>query len=409
MKHTIALKLIVLLFAFWGMKSAKAIQSETCYASFTEFAYNAPLLNRDLMAEVLLPQWSIVSVIPPSPEPAFPGLSFIAAQRTIQGRTEIWIRHGLPHSASQSSLDFAIYTPELGNWHTVSSQVADSGVSVTELFVSSDHRIWGKTDWSNWNTGPLPVSLPVMALFNEETNRFEFARGVPVIAVDQTSNTDNYSEIIYGGSNFFWIFNLDSQIYRYDLFQYEAEAVGALASFVTDTTRGTDGMIFLEIFSSPLTEPPYRVRDDTLLRLDPDNLALDAVTVPTEVTSWPIYNGLLTDHANNLWLGSTGYRTAMGDWVLVHDDPHAFLELVDSGGFSYLWQPAQLIYQTSDGRLWFNRFLDTGGWGEGLAWYDPESDMGCLITNQYTNLVEDDDGDIWLATGGFLYIYSLTP
>jgi hypothetical protein len=102
-------------------------------------------------------------------------------------------------------------------------------------------------------------------------------------------------------------------------------------------------------------------------------------------------------------LGATGYRETDGQWVLIHEEAAAFLERVDGGGYSYVWGPAILIKQSSDGRLWYTRYQDTSGWVDGTAWFDPDTQTGCQFTNRFGSVVEDNEARIWFVADGILY------
>ena len=120
---------------------------------------------------------------------------------------------------------------------------------------------------------------------------------------------------------------------------------------------------------------------------------------------WPAFNGLMVDDVGRLRLGSIGYLDTQQNWKLLHPDPEEYFR----NRVSYVWAPAALMLESSDGILWFGKYLDTGGQGEGTAWYDPETNEGCLFTNIPATVIEDENRQLWLVADGGLYRYSLNP
>ena len=66
------------------------------------------------------------------------------------------------------------------------------------------------------------------------------------------------------------------------------------------------------------------------------------------------------------------------------------------------------MFESSDGRLWFSKYLDAPHLGEGTGWLNPQINAGCLITTRPTTLVEDDDQQLWIAVEGVLYSSDLS-
>jgi hypothetical protein len=86
-----------------------------------------------------------------------------------------------------------------------------------------------------------------------------------------------------------------------------------------------------------------------------------------------------------------------GSWHLIHPYPE---QAFDHAG-DYLWVPPSLLMESSDGKLWYNRYMD--GQGDGTAWYDPKTGEGCLFADYPSTLIEDSKQQLWMAAGGKLY------
>jgi hypothetical protein len=113
---------------------------------------------------------------------------------------------------------------------------------------------------------------------------------------------------------------------------------------------------------------------------------------------------MLVDHRGRLWLGAMGYMETDGSLYLLHPDAPMVWE--NRSEFLY-WSPPTLLLESSNGLLWYSEYHDMSLLGEGTAWYDPETGEGCLFTNVASNVVEDEDKQLWMVADGKLYRYPL--
>jgi hypothetical protein len=107
-------------------------------------------------------------------------------------------------------------------------------------------------------------------------------------------------------------------------------------------------------------------------------------------------------------MGVMGWRTALGKWVKFNPYMNEYMLMNEIQGLSRFYLPPRIVYESSDGRLWF--ILDrTEEWKtlrSGIAWYDPNTNEGCWFTTDGFNIVEDDNDQLWILTGKDLYSYS---
>jgi hypothetical protein len=120
--------------------------------------------------------------------------------------------------------------------------------------------------------------------------------------------------------------------------------------------------------------------------------------------TWPIFTGMLVDHRDRLWLGAIGYREPNSEWKLIHPDPQEYFR---HAGDIY-WAPPSLMLESSNGILWYKKFLDDTR-ASGTAWYDPQTGDGCMFTNLAVNIIEDSEQQLWLVADGKLYKAPLNP
>jgi len=368
--------------------------SEECIQSFDTFAYRAAL-DTSLKSTRLLPAWQIEAVIP-FPESERNHSSFIYPQitRYVTGQQEVWLI--LVNTV-------AIYRPKTQDWEMVSRQIENTDFVVDALFVTQDQTVWGKPGWNPAEEHPNTEGMPVLSKFNETARRFEVVRGMLDLPFVTERNYYRLTEIVLDNQNIFWIFAEDDGIYRYDPSIKIVEKRQDMPDLqIVDAALSTDGSIYFQVHGWS-EEAPFQLLENTLFQFSPGTNTITPVNMPDG--QWPIFSGLLVDHRGRLWLGSIGYRDTDGIWHLVHPHPEEYFDHLGD----YMWSPATLIFESSDGVLWYRRYLDSSGWAEGIAWYDPKTEEGCLLTNQYTNIVEDSEQQLWIAADGKLYRHPVNP
>lgn len=117
---------------------------------------------------------------------------------------------------------------------------------------------------------------------------------------------------------------------------------------------------------------------------------------------WPNFTNQLVDSSNRLWLDAVGLYND-GEWELLF--PHPIIYFLRSKILSPYGSPsANIIMESSDGRLWFYRAYESPKYPQGTAWYDPNTGKGCwFTTNIFTNIAEDGNQNLWLILDGQLY------
>jgi hypothetical protein len=385
---------------------SKVVQSSVlCIASFADFAYRAPLNNRDYMSQVHLPAWEAVSQVPIL-ETSSASYPFMLPQivRLTESGQEIWVRvTEIPVGATSSDY-FAVFNINLSTWRIIPALIETNGPSASDLFLVQN-QIIARTDWASRRGSEfsLDQTIPVIARFDDSINRFYYISEAPEINIIAGHPESSPVLITAASPDSLYIFNANEHIMRYvpaeNEFTQLPRADESMLPVVSATTFGQNRLVY-EVYSSPLTAPYFRLHENVLFEMD---LVTDQIRTIESPANWPIHSRILFDISGRLWLGATGYRETDGQWVLIHEEAAAFLERVDGGGYSYVWGPAILIKQSSDGRLWYTRYQDTSGWVDGTAWFDPDTQTGCQFTNRFGSVVEDNEARIWFVADGILY------
>lgn len=402
---------VILLFGFCTNDSIAQTRTSVpldreCYQSFEDFAYWGPLNVLEESEALPLPPWEVVGSLPSQLVEEFAiDLKTVEITRLGNGKREIWLspKYQGAHVAGY----WVIYRPESQTWEIIPDHIEDLGLFVAQLFVSNDNILWGRTFRHPQREYPDNlVSISVLSRFNEITRRFELVADTSVLPLILTHDYPNRRIFEVDDQDTFWIFAENDGIFRYDPTTQILTAYAELPNLeVIDTALAPDGNIY---FSKPFDQTGSTTRElftltgNPLLQFVPKTGEVTNLEMPSE--DWPIFSGMLVDHGNRLWLGAIGYRESNNDWQLIHPNPETYF---DHAG-DHLWAPPVLMMESSDGRLWYSRYLDSSGRGEGTAWYDPNTGEGCMFTNVPTNIVEDSQQNLWMVVNDQLYRYPLS-
>lgn len=373
-----------------------------CYKTFEEFAFGG--FDKQPV-EKLLPTdpWHIEAIMPKEFYGDFDVNVYdwqVSLARLKDGIPEIWLtRRGLPQSDIPLIL---IYRPTLNSWSQISGVIEGSDIFVKEIYLTNDGTVWGRNHWSQ-EYNNTPNQGPILSKYNENTNQFEFVSESPQIPF---VNEERYldTRVLLDRTDIFWIAIGSDGLYTYEpqinrttkRAELQDLSVGVLSS-------ASDGTIY---FASGNEEQPqtnnlpFHLYEGMLMQFSPDTGEFTILEIPEE--PWPIVGPPLVTKADQLWLGSVGYKDLNENrWYLVHPNLSYYIE-----DTNYLmWPPSpQVLLEDESGTLWFG--LDTE-LKSGTAWFDLETGKGCMLTNLYANIVGDSQQQLWLFVEGKLYRYSL--
>lgn len=309
---------------------------------------------------------------------------------------------------SGAGLFWLVYKPESGEWESVSRTIDNTKLISNHLFVTEDGTLYSSLRWSTQAESPYLETVPILAKFDEDTRSFAIEEGV--LEVPFIRNVTYYGAlpvmpwplIVLDRQNMFWVFVNYDGLYSYNPMNHDVQKQAEISQFPIDhAVLAPDGDVY---FSKPSNligsaQAVYGLTDGMLYQFERKSGELLTLDVPDG--DWPGFNGMLVDSNGILRLGATSYRTPDGDWHLIHPNLETYFDNVGD----HTWATPNLILESSDGRLWYNRFLD--GSGGGTAWYDTETGSGCLFNGQASNVVEDSNQQLWMIANGYLYHYSL--
>jgi hypothetical protein len=374
--------------------------SENCPISFQKFAYEGP---RDSSEAKFLPAnpWEIEFASPIKQQNGA-ALSFdkVATTRISGEHSEIWLTSTMIGSDRRKTSNvIVIYQPKTQHQEIIPLEIGDTGLDVFDFFTTKDGTVWGKVEWDFYTASAKQKTVPVLAHFNEITRRFELAQGVMEIPI-----ADDFSylgiSILEGQDNSLWIFADNDGIYRYNTENKITQKQLDVDFEFTGEAISPDGSIY---FRRPSDKLGFRLSTNTLLQFIPKTKVVINVNIPDE--EWPAYSGILFDHKGQLWLGAIGYRDTDGFWHRVIPDPAKAITEAEAKGWAFY--PPSLLFESSDGLLWYIKSFDSARWFEGTAWYDPKTNTGCLVSNRPAWPTEDKQHILWMIIDGILYKRSI--
>lgn len=378
--------------------------NDGCYKSFKEFAYT---LSDTEFPEIMLPMapWEIVSSMPSEYlEGHLVNDVEIVLARSIDGTDEVWSILPVIYPEPQIDSTFGVYTLDTQEWRKIPAKIENTNLFVQELFLTNDGTVWGKTAWEASSSGELsPNQGSILSKFNEQKQRFELDPNAIEIPF---TNQQLSPEIILDKQDVFWIIVHRDGIYKYDS---NSETILKQAdlrdlTIVVDSALAPDGTIYLQekddekLYSKDLF---FQIYEGMFFKFSPDTGIVEQIEIPD--LPWPIHSGMIVTNAGELWLGAIGQRKMDETWDMMHPDPEGYF---DHAG-DYNWAPPRLMLESSDGRLWYQKYLGASLRNEGTAWYNPNTGDGCMFTNVPANIIEDDQQQLWMIADGKLYRYEL--
>jgi hypothetical protein len=384
---------------------ATAWAKSGCIKSFAEFALPSQESIRMPEPEIVfpLPPWQFEAEISHQQIDGFSIFSVSSeAARSIDGHQEIWLTERLMADDGEKSDRhiFLVYYPITKKTNIIPAAIGDTGTFVKDLFVMEDGSVWGKIVWDITDRAFKLDKAPVLSKFNENTRRFEFAPGVLEIQLfhELTGDGSSWPIILLDTQGVFWILVDKDGLYRYDPFTRTTEKQTDLSTFsIFQAALAPDRSIYFETYDARRLYE--RLVEGSLFQFNPKTRSIVPLNIPVE--PWPVFYGMLVDHKDRLWLGASGFREPVNQWYLIHPNPQEIFKHLGD----IFWAPPKLMLESSNGRLWYQKFLEGDTTGEGTAWYNPQTGEGCMFTNIAANIIEDSEQQLWLVADEKLYKY----
>lgn len=362
-----------------------------CYKTFEEFAYTDFIQS----SEKWLPAepWQIQATMPNE----YSGddvLWEVQLVRYVNSNPEIWFmrRGGIKSEVPR----ILIYYPKTNSWMPISAVVEESDTLVSELYLTNEGNILGKNYWFTAQDGSSNHGT-ILSKYNEQTNQFEFVPRSPLISSFKGEKPTDIRTLFDDVNDVFWVV-LDDGLYAYEqvtdkttkLTSLQGISIGTLAS-------ATDGTIFFTNVTNEPEQPNFdpRLYEGFLMKFSPKSGEIIELDISDE--PWPTVGVPIVTKSDKLWIGSIGFLDLIENrWSLLTDPSEYYV-----GGFISWPTSPQVILEDDSGTVWFELISETRG--SGMAWYDPDTGDGCMFTNASTNIVEDEQQQLWIFADGKLY------
>lgn len=325
----------------------------------------------------------------------------IELTRIYSGQTELWIRYGtnmIRHNVGTDSFSIISTLP-----FDKSGKIYKD-VEVRDLFQIATGNIVGVNYPKNYDT-VWQEEIPLFSVYNEVENKFEFYDiGLKYreqqVGFGSVGMIPREGVIISKSNNLIWIYQQQDGLYSYNptdskLQHYETSFDGVVQRMVASQ----NGFLLF----SQKKEESWEISPGELVKYYPVTQTVEEINVP--FFHWPDYGTLLYTNSGDLWIGIHGYMSKNGPWILRSPNRLAYIDLgADSD--TYNWQQPDLLFQSSNGFLWYTNEVGDGVGIHGSAWYDPVTETGCWFTTESGNIMEDNRKTIWMTIGEKIYKYS---
>jgi hypothetical protein len=348
----------------------------------------------------LAPWGSITELLRPSPG-VFGG-NAIVLLRPRNSYDEIWLQSCGWKENESLMCNYLVFRTDTNTIRSATQPVEHMGGGFPEyLFLSKSGDVWGITVYDGGN------AVPNLSRYNEQQQAFD-----PVRDVDNILNTDKhprFNDYAVDDNGILWLVHGHS-LYKFNPGTLKAEEfyVGITnpEEYLTDLTLTRDHLIYLSI---PYKKELLRFSTKMHSLMEPLTIDLAVDVIPPFYGPWPdgdiyqIYDSFL-DSKDRLWIHNYGWMEPDGNWrALIGRFPGFFGKREVEGSSDYYdWLRPDIILESSDGRLWFRS-------PNGITWFNADKGEWCWFTTEQSNIVEDQQHNLWMVADNKLYKLDLEP
>jgi hypothetical protein len=372
-----------------------------CISTFDDFIYQMVRIEREDK------RFNLPSVYPSSPWELTGEIpkavitntsTILELVRNHFGQTELWIRSDqnmVKHNIDSNDFSIIPFSPydDEGDFY--------EDVEVRDLFESATGNVMGVNYPRYYNT-VWQVEIPLLSIYNEDENRFEFYNiGLNFRDQQVRFGSDGMipreGVIVTNRNGIIWIYQQQDGLYsynpiNYELRHYETKFDGVVQRMIA----APEGYLLF----SQKTDDSLVLSPGELVKYYPSSHTVDAISVP--LFRWPDYGTLVYTNSGDMWIGFQGFLSKDGTWVSKNPNRFDYFNLGYSSQ-TYNWHQPELLFQSSNGYLWYTNSRGDGLGVNGSAWYDPVSETGCWFTTESANIVEDEKKNLWMVVGAKIF------
>ena len=378
-------------------------QYDECIPPFTDLAIPAGSGEIERQSQTQIPPrgWESISAIPNPSE-------HLAVSNFTASGNSIWVLY----RNNESKDVMARYSASTNEWKYYATPKNSYGVPTDFIVASKTGELWGY--YSFFSTEGLEDGLSLLVRYNVIKDQFESV--IDKQGLLQTPRTIS-SKIVVDENGRFWMFVKDGlndsspTLYSFDPVTLQAEKHNVYSETFSPFIR-RDGKLWIPDWPAgklALYDPTTRqvqyfdsIKTFTLSKGE------------THVKFTEVIEGagpLYLDRSERLWFGYTGWLDLkisedIGWYKII--TPPEFVIYTESPLPMYVLSPTTLrgMHQSSNGWMWFSttdgvvrlKMLDSFQHGE---W--------CKVTNGVSNVVEDQQGNLWMIVFSKIYKYHIKP
>jgi hypothetical protein len=398
---------------------AGGINDGNCIPAQYSFAYltktNDSINNLDQQKIMPPDPWQLELMLPDLPNNAITGRSkdwLLSVFSKSSNSYEVWVLRSWTDELASGSdykfMEILMYSSEKKEWKSVPIQVQGTSAVVGELFMTSDGTIWAQNYSGSFISTfepPLHIGvlhapqdtlltdIPLLSKYNKLKNRFEPDYNMENLPSSKFD--DEWSKVLLDKNGMFWIFIQKDGIYSYNPF---TQTINRHVEFpenytlIKSVALASDGSIFFSDDFSSVSR--FNPKTDKLTQISGSPLPFE--------NSYNLYfHNILVDHQGRLWLGDVGWAEPdkYTSWYQLVPSPVFITDKVENLPI-HQWERPWLLLESSDGLLWYKS-------SNGMVWLDPQKEKWCWFTTEQSNIVEDQQLNLWMIADDKLYKYPL--
>jgi hypothetical protein len=357
-------------------KNSKSVEiEEDCIQQEYTFAYpiNKYGLPDIINNEVALPgkPWKMISGI----EDELVNHSSIKLINRINNQTEVWVEVTKNEKGQKTRISYIVYNLEEDTWKAIDN-VNDNQFS--DIYNTNDSQVWGLNKIETNRDA-------CFSQYNPDSNQFVT---IPTsIGLPCSADTSSSDLVAFDPSGYFWFLVNHDAIYRYKISDGLFEKMFDAKNFEFSKVRlAKDGSIY---FTDQTME---------MYHFNPKDKSYTSFTIPFR--EWDSGFNFFVDAKDRIWFSQLGWRDVEGNWFEFVAQPEFIpineMEINNADPFVFVNPFLDIATVTSNDVVWLNSY-------SGVYKANINEGKWCWITTEFSNVLEDEDGYVWLLVENKLY------
>lgn len=340
-----------------------------------------------------LEPWHKEFELPQNPSNPDGGYYLYAIQRH-DNVDEIWIGSGSWEGvigASETYANYLVYYANTGKFKKVFSQIDNLETPAPSVLLPiKNGDIFGMRTFNN-----SAHNVPIIVKLNRSEQRFEnIIDSSNLLTTDNLPRIDSYT---VDANEQLWMIS-GEYLYKFDLKSFASERYPIIdnerGDYLSDIAFSPDeGILYLIAIGQP-NLISFSIEKERVVETLPISLPIGQSYYQENKLA---VSRMFLDSSRRLWVHDYGWMEQDKKWYPVISRFSGFYGHLEDAPYDlHGWLSTKLIFESSDGRLWFRS-------DNGTAWLNPAKSEWCWFTTYQSNIVEDSDHNLWMIADGKLY------